>query len=244
MTGQDRRSPTANAMSVLQAVARLGFGTTAQEVCAYLQMPPATLYRILNTLVGEEYLVRTSDLRGFGLGRASSMLVEAIAPPVVTTSAREAIEESRASVRFGVHVLEFREFSLAVADEDADHPLRARAELTRTLHASAAGKLLLSQLPDWRTVRRRGPLVQVTAHTTVIPDLLDAEVDSIRSRGYSIALNELQEGLACIAVPVGREGQPARAALCLAGPSERLNTMVGLASWAREVASRLAPLLY
>jgi len=163
---------------------------------------------------------------------------------VVTTSARGAIEDARASVRFGVHVLEFRELSLAVADEDADRPLRARASLTRWLHASAAGKLLLSQLPDWRVMRRRGPLVQLTPQTIVLPDQLDAELNAIRDRGYSTAVNELEDDLACIAVGIGHEAQPARAALCLSGPPGRISALAGLSSWAGDAAKILAPLLY
>ena len=54
---------------------------TAKEISAALKLPQATTYRLLNLLVGEEYLVRLPDLRGFALGRRAARL----ALPVVTT---------------------------------------------------------------------------------------------------------------------------------------------------------------
>lgn len=244
MSTEGTRSPAANAMAVLRAVARLGFGATAREICAYLQAPTATVYRILNTLVGDEYLVRTSDLRGFGLGHAATELIADIAPPVVTTAARAAIEDFRRNVRFGVHVLEFREMSIAVTDEDADHPLRARADLARALHASAAGKLLLAQLPDWREVRSLSGLTALASRTMTDPDSLDRAIDEIRSTGRSSAMDELEEGLACIAVPLGRAGARASGALCLAGATERAEALARLTDDALEAAKTIAPLLY
>ena len=89
-----------------------------------------------------------------------------------------------------------------------------------------------------------GPLVQLTPQTIVLPDQLDAELNAIRDRGYSTAVNELEDDLACIAVPIGHEGQPARAALCLSGPPGRISALAGLSSWAGDAAKILAPLLY
>ena len=68
-------STTSNPLRILEIVARFGTGTTAKEVTDALQMPQATAYRILNSLVADEYLARTSDLRGFALGQAISGLI-------------------------------------------------------------------------------------------------------------------------------------------------------------------------
>ncbi|OMQ16780.1 hypothetical protein A7K94_0200155 [Modestobacter sp. VKM Ac-2676] len=80
-TGLTGRQPKAvqSALAVLECVARLGAGVTAKEVAESLGMPPATVYRLLNLLVGEEYLVRLPDLSGFALGRKVAGLAGAIA---------------------------------------------------------------------------------------------------------------------------------------------------------------------
>jgi len=45
-------------LSVLEEVARCGTGVTAREVNDNLLLPRATIYRLLNLLVQDEYLVR------------------------------------------------------------------------------------------------------------------------------------------------------------------------------------------
>ena len=68
------RQPRAvrSALAVLEEVVAAGPGVTAKEISAALKLPQATTYRLLNLLVGEEYLVRLPDLRGFALGRRAA----------------------------------------------------------------------------------------------------------------------------------------------------------------------------
>ncbi|WP_425300734.1 helix-turn-helix domain-containing protein [Nocardia farcinica] len=80
-------STVSNSLRILEAVACLGLGVTAKEIAAALHMPAATAYRLLNALVAEEYLVRTSDLRGFGLGARLDGLISAAAQPRVPFAA-------------------------------------------------------------------------------------------------------------------------------------------------------------
>ena len=72
------RQPRAvrSALAVLEEVVAAGPGVTAKEISAALKLPQATTYRLLNLLVGEEYLVRLPDLRGFALGRRAARLAE------------------------------------------------------------------------------------------------------------------------------------------------------------------------
>ena len=105
MSGVDRgvtgRQPQAvrSALAVLQEVARAGAGVTAKEVAEALGLPPATTYRLLNLLVGEEYLVRLPDLHGFALGAKVAGLAGVIAPARVPTAARQVLADLRGRVR-------------------------------------------------------------------------------------------------------------------------------------------------
>ncbi len=75
-------STVSNSLDILEVVATLGLGgVTAKEIAGALHLPQATAYRLINSLVAEEYLVRTSDLRGFGLGARLNGLVTAAASP-------------------------------------------------------------------------------------------------------------------------------------------------------------------
>lgn len=225
-------------------MARFGTGTTAKEITDALQMPPATAYRLLNSLVGDEYLARTSDLRGFALGHAISGLITAATPPTVSTAAHTAIEEFRSGTRFAVHLIMFRNASLRIADEDPDHPLQSAFELLRYPHASAAGKLMLAELGALTSTLPRGPLMKLTQHTITERWELEEQLAEIRLKDEASEIEELVRGSATLALPVRRPDGTAGAALCLCGPSERFAAICEHAEAARDLKSRLAPLLF
>jgi DNA-binding IclR family transcriptional regulator len=237
-------STASNPLRILEVVAQYGTGTTAKEITDALQMPQATAYRVLNSLVADEYLVRTSDLRGFALGHAISGLITAANPPTVPTAARTVIEEFRRGNRFAVHLIMFRNASLRIADEDRDYPLQPAFEMLRYPHASAAGKLMLAELGDSASPLTRGPFTKLTQHTITDSGQLEAQLAEIRLKGEASEINELEQGSASLALPVGLPNRPAGAALCLSGPSERFTTIYEHAAAAREVTTRLAPFLF
>ena len=180
-------------------------------------MPPATAYRLLNALVGDEDLVRTSDLRGFALGHAISDLVAAAAPPTVPTAARTVIEEFRRGNRFAVHLFMFRSASLRIADEDPDYPLHSVFELLRYPHTSAAGKLMLAELGDSVFPLPAGQLVKLTEQTITENGRLDEQLAEIRLTGQASEINEFESGSASLALPVRMPKGSAGGALCLTG---------------------------
>lgn len=236
--------PASNSLRILEFVARFGTGTTAKEITDALQMPPATAYRILNALVADEYLARTSDLRGFALGHAISGLITAATPPTVPTAARTAIEEFRSGNRFAVHLIMFRNASLRIADEDPDYPLQSAFEMLRYPHASAAGKLMLAELGDSASPFPRAPLMKLTQHTITDRRQLEEQLAEIRSKGQASEINELEQGSASLALPVRLPNGAVGGALCLSGPSERFTTICEHTEAARELTSRLAPFLF
>ncbi|HEY3572519.1 MAG TPA: IclR family transcriptional regulator C-terminal domain-containing protein [Arthrobacter sp.] len=237
-------STTSNPLRILEIVARFGTGTTAKEVTDALQMPQATAYRILNSLVADEYLVRTSDLRGFALGQAITGLITAATPPTVPTAARALIQEFRGGNRFAVHLFMFRSASLRVADEDPDYPLHSAFEMLRYPHASAAGKLMLAELGDSTSPLPKGPLVKLTSHTITNSAQLEEELADIRLKGEASEINELEQGSASLALPVRLPNGVAGGALCLSSPAERFTATREHAEAARELTLRLAPFLF
>jgi len=237
-------STASNSLRILEIVAQLGTGTTAKEITDALKMPPATAYRMLNALVGDEYLARTSDLRGFALGHALSGLITAATPPTVPTAARKVVEEFRSGKRFAVHLVMFRNASLRVGDEDPDYPLQSTFEMLRYPHASAAGKLMLASLGDAASPLPGGPLMKLTQHTITDRRQLEESLVAVRFNGEASDINELEQGSATLALPVRMPHGPIGAAICLSGPSDRFASICEHAEPARELSSRLAPFLF
>ena len=219
--GLTGRQPKAvqSALAVLECVARLGAGVTAKEVAEALAMPPATAYRLLNLLVGEEYLVRLPDLRGFALGRKVAGLAGAIAPVRVPQAAREVLAELRREVRAGVHLVLYTATTLRVADIDPDLPLASPELVERHLHATAAGKLLLAEQPEWRDLLPPSRLTRFTAATVTKPDQLDACLAEVRAHGWATQSGELHDRVGCAVAPVRSRAGELVAGLALSGGS-------------------------
>jgi IclR family pca regulon transcriptional regulator len=77
-------------------------------------------------------------------------------------------------------------------------------------HATSMGRVLLADLPDDRLERflADAKLERFTPNTIVDPDLLRAELELVRSRGWAIADEELEIGLRSVAAPIrGRDGR-------------------------------------
>jgi DNA-binding IclR family transcriptional regulator len=241
--GLSGRQPKAvqSALAVLEFVAVSGAGITAKEVATALGMPPATAYRLLNLLVGEEYLVRLPDLRGFAVGRKISGLAGAIAPVRVPSAAREVVASLRSSVRAGVHLVLYTATSLRCAGVDPDLPLAAPALVERHLHATAAGRLLLVEQPEWRALLPPSRLLSVNSSTVNRAEELDRRLAEVRGAGWAGQAGELHAGVACLAVPVRSTAGELVAGVVVTStrgdvPTEHLDA-------ARHCADDLAPLL-
>jgi DNA-binding IclR family transcriptional regulator len=91
------------------------------------------------------------------------------------------------------------------------------------LHRSSAGKVLAAYNPDLAEARLRAGLPPSTGYTIVVPELLRAELDRVRQRGYARSVDETELGMSSLAVPV-RESRAGRvvAAISMVGPTPRV----------------------
>ncbi len=88
MAGARRSSTLALAMEVLEQVARAPHGVTANELARVLGAPRATVYRVVNSLVEDEFLLRRPDLHGCALGARVVELAHLVAEPGPSPSER------------------------------------------------------------------------------------------------------------------------------------------------------------
>jgi DNA-binding IclR family transcriptional regulator len=167
--------------------------------------------------------------------------VTAAGRPFVPAAAHDAVDRLREHVRFGVHLVLYLEDTIRVVDADPDHPLHSEQDLERHPHASAAGKLLLAHLPDWRSSSPR--LAPLTPQTVTDPDVLDRVLAGIRAAGVATQCGEHRPDTACLAVPVRSPGGAVVGAVCLAGPAGRSGALAGHLAEVRRTAEDLSPLL-
>ncbi|MBC7518323.1 MAG: IclR family transcriptional regulator [Microbacteriaceae bacterium] len=121
------------------------------------------------------------------------------------------------------------------------------------LHATANGRLLLAWLPAddlahilGETVDAEGRLAAFTPATVTDPTEFAVALATVRTDGYAVAVDELEQGLTAIAAPIRGMGGTVIASLSVSGPSFRLTgdrlktTIAPLLAAAAQVSTRMS----
>ncbi|MDQ2952715.1 MAG: IclR family transcriptional regulator [Chloroflexota bacterium] len=114
------------------------------------------------------------------------------------------------------------------------------------LHATGAGKCLLAAMPSAKrdTLLDRLDLRAYTPHTIVEPTALRRALDEARERGFTIDDEEYDDGVRCVALPVGGMND-AVAAISVSAPASRFSRQrcLDLVPLLRRSAAELAAAL-
>jgi DNA-binding IclR family transcriptional regulator len=240
------RQPKAvhSALLLLEAVASLGPGVTAQDLARELNMPAATAYRLINLLVGEEYLVRLPNLSGFALGHRVAELSGVAHAPTMPRAAKEVLAEVRQATRCGVHLAVFGGRRIHLIDPDPDNPPSHPGLYARFPHAVALGKVAMADLEDWRSMLPGRKLHSATSLTVSTEADLRRELREVARRGYASQTDELVVGRSCLALPIRDDQGVLVAGLAASGSSanwkQRSRALIAVL---KEAGTRLSPLL-
>jgi DNA-binding IclR family transcriptional regulator len=91
------------------------------------------------------------------------------------------------------------------------------------LHCTSNGKILLAFAPEMERDRfLAGPMDRFAENTIVDPNVLRAQLDDVRRRGYAQTIEELEEGLNAVAAPVRQADGRVTAAISVSGPAFRM----------------------
>lgn len=233
----------ARALDILEVVDAAGGETSLSQISAATGLPMPTIHRIVRTLVDRSYLRQLPDRR-YALGTRLIPL---------GNSAREGFG-ARAARELAAVVHEFGEtVNLATLDGDqlvyvgqvpSPRAMRMFTELGQHVqpHCRAAGKALLSRLPDdeVRALLDRVGMPAMTPSTITDPDVLIRQLADVRTEGYATEDGEMELGVRCVAVPVPSE--QGNFSISLSAPESRLTDDVRDRALPvlRTVAERLA----
>ena len=240
MTGlaHDARPPEKGlglALEILEQVARDDSGATAADIARAVGASRATVYRIVNSLVRDEYLVRRADFSGFMLG---SRVLELAA--VVGAHARPdyayVVEQLRRETGEAVHLFGFHRAGLILLDEDPSLPLTDAHTLLSDPTRSATGHLWLVEHPDRDAVR--------APRWSVVPSAEERRAiqEAYVVRGYAEQAATLAPDRGCIAVPIRDARSRPVGAVTLATSTARLSTAARHVGTLREAAQALGPM--
>lgn len=240
------------AVAILQTFSLDDPSLTIGEMSRRTGLPRSTVHRLVVNLVQLGLLSRdpiTDQYRpGLMLARLGSVAISQhqirdVARPIMERLVQTSGEASQLAVL---------ERGVAVYIERVESQ---RHKLTLThrvgdrvpLHGAGTGKCLLAFVgPDEVDgLLPRGPLPAYTVRTITDRRALLEHLAEIRARGYSIDSGEVELGLTSIAAPVWDVTNRLVAALCLAGPSERilLDRLDELTALARRAADDISTAL-
>ncbi len=141
-----------------------------------------------------------------------------LARPTMERIGRDTQESVHLSVLRGDHVVQ-------VAQVDSQYLLGTRdwTQVDVPAHASSLGKVFLA----WDVLAlTEEHLGRLTPQTLTTLDALERDGATTRRRGFAVTVDELEEGLTGVAVPVRGNRGDVVAALGISGPSSRLDGLI------------------
>jgi len=244
----DGDTPALRLFSLLELICSKDDFVSLQGLVTETGLPKPTVHRMLGQLESGGLLVRQNDGRLYGTGVRLRQLAEHILINATQHGARHAILRhlvDRIGESCNVTALSGNEVVYLDRVETSE-PLRfyLHAGSRVPVHASASGKMILSQLPA--TQRRKllghAPLSSHTSSTITDLEELEAELDLIHDRGYAVDDEEYLPGLVCFAVLVPTDH--GRSNLCVAAQAPAVRMSVDSADDVlpalREAATALA----
>lgn len=223
------------AFGLLECIANSSGSATLSHIAADVNLPLPTIHRLLNTLLGLG-IVRQLPNRGYALGPGLVRLgnlagaqLGAIARPYLRTLVEELGESANVATLDGDMVV-------YVDQVASERQMRMFTEVGRRthMHDTGVGKAILAELdPEQvRHIVSTAGMPRPTEHSIGTIEELEAELERIRERGYSIDEQEQELGVRCFAMSV--PDAPSPLAISVSGPISRVD---------EDFADRAIPLL-
>jgi IclR family transcriptional regulator, KDG regulon repressor len=215
-------------LNILEIIKEAPSGLKLMELTRSLDLPKATVYRILTTLEGRGYLDRRQD----GTYRLARKLFELQHPAPLEQILHKVaqplmeclVNSSKETVNLGV--LDGGEV-VVINTVESPQSVRMSSKIgnRRYAHSSALGKVLLAGLQKEELLRviRLKSLPRLTPHTLSTSRGLLAALSEIRRNGYAIDNQENELDGRCVGAPIFGPGDRVIAAMSISAPVFRMN---------------------
>lgn len=203
-------------------------GAALTELSDQSGMAPSTVHRLLTSLANNGMVTHDAEtgawtigLKAFEIGNAFLRFrkLGTISRPFLKNLMELSGETANIGIEDGGDVV-------FISQVESHAPMRAffRPGRRGPIHASGIGKAILSTWPnaDIERLISPRPLMRFTGKTRdTLPKLL-IDIETIRTRGWSIDDEEHTLGMRCLAAPIFNEYGEAIAGISVSGPAVRL----------------------
>lgn len=217
------------AIAILRAASSQVAGETASGLARGAGLPWATAVRLIRTLEEDGFLCRLPDTDRYVIGYDLILLARrGDQGNLLAAIALPALERLAEAVGETVNLTVVRPDGRPEVVEQIDPPRLIRTTDSvggpYPLHATSIGKLLLAAYDDARLAEFLSePLARYAGGTITDPPALREELARTRARGYSSAVDELEDGLAALSAGVRDAGGELVAMVTVSGPSFRFD---------------------
>lgn len=220
---------------------------TGAELSRRLQLPRASVFRMLHTLEQGGFVERADDGVSYKLGLSVLRLgFELLSSMELSEHGRSIIEELRDRSGYSSHIVvrDSRQvvfIAKAAGAHAIFHSIQIGARLPA--HATVLGRLLLSDL-DMPALKKLYPEPELARHTDATPTTLvqlKALIDRDRAAGYGVSMGGFETGISTVAAPVFNERGEVSAAVSVTVPQSRIDeaALPTLVAMVREAAAKL-----
>jgi len=207
------------ALDILLAFRPQDDALTVADLLGRVELSRPTLYRLLRTLQGKQFLISSGDPQRFRLGPAVAQLahvwtegldLSSVAEPMM----RKVWDNTGETVALFVPEGAFR---LCIAELPSSQALSFKRGVgyRERLVVGASGKAILAHIPDKLGSHPAGLQVELKKYSR--------ELALIKDRGYAISKNELIQGAVAVSAPFFNRAGDVAGALSVFGPSVRLS---------------------
>ncbi len=215
-------------LDILETIKEAPAGLRLADVHRLVELPKATVYRILNTLETRGYLDRDKSghyrmaRKLFDLQRSAP--IEEVLSRAAQPLMAQLCTECKETVNLGI--LDAGEV-VVIQTIESPQAVRMSSKVgnRRHLHATGLGKAMLAGMADkeiLRLIRLKG-LPKLTANTIVAKTSLLGEIQKVRQQGYAVDNQENEIEGRCIGAPITGPDGRVIAALSISGPVFRMD---------------------
>ena len=214
------------AITVMELLSSQGWSGVT-EVANELDIHKSTAYRLLATLRDRGLVEQDSATEKYRLGFGMVLLASTVTGNLdIVRYARPICERLSDDTEETVTVTALEDDEAVVIHQSISTSSMMSVDWSgwhTPLHASAAGKVLLSYMPEeQRQHILRKPLEALTEHTVTDHTALLEQLREIRATGYGSTIEELEVGINAIGAPIWDSKGVVIASVAVSGPGFRL----------------------
>lgn len=216
------------ALDIITLVSLKKGGLGVTEIARQIDINKSSVHRILSTLVQYGYVEQDEETSRYKIGykflEISSKLLDSID---IRSEAHPYLQQLENETNEVIHLAVYDQGEVVYIETmDGNETLRMHSKVGKRapVHCTSVGKAILAYLPSdvvLDVLERKGMIVH-TSQTITNKEQFMKELQQVRERGYALDLEENENGITCIAVPIFDHTGKVNAAISISGHSMRM----------------------